>query len=74
MGLETGCEGYGGKERWMNEVGIKKWVWKTRERKGGGMDKVVWATAEKHEHGREEELCEREGWQGSELDGYGGFG
>ena len=38
------------------------------------MDKVVWATAEKHEHGREEELCEREGWQGSELDGYGGFG
>ena len=26
MGLEMGYEGYEGKERWTNEVGIKKWV------------------------------------------------
>ena len=36
MGLGIGYEGYDGKERWMNEVGIKKWVSKSRERKGGG--------------------------------------
>ena len=32
MGLEIGYEGYDGNERWMNEVGIKKWVaWWCRE-------------------------------------------
>lgn len=54
IGLKIGYEGYGGTKRWMNEVGSKKWVWKTRKRKGGGMTRVVRAIGEKHEHGREE--------------------